>query len=379
MNLGQNGKKSEEEQQPSAGDKRIYLPMRAMFEVTRRCVMRCVHCYITDFKGEGELSTEEAKGVIDQLADMNCLELTFTGGEVFCRQDFMELCRHARKRHFAIIIFTEATLVDQTVADELKAIAPWKVEVTLLGPDAELHDRLTGIKGSFERTVRGIKLMLERGIRVQGKTVLMKHNFDRYAEIRSFFDSLGITHTCDPIVTPRLDGVSMAEDHRISKEQMKELLSDDTISPGTIMMGTSVYSEAMNKSKDLPMCKAGLNFCHIDPQGNVLPCVQLPVIAGNLREQSLEQIWHESELLQKLRRTTMKDLDTCSDCELYVVCYRCPGLALMEDGNLCGVSRTACENAAIRVEIQQETNVAAEGEESAEAAGDPLGGADSGG
>jgi len=333
---------------------KTYFPGRAMFEVTKRCSQRCVHCYIDDFSGKDELSTEEAKSVIHELYEMNCLELVFTGGEVFMRKDFMELLRYARTLHFNIVIYTEANQIDETVADELKAISPWRVEVTLLGPDAELHDRLTQAKGSFDRSLRGIRLMLERGIKVTGKTILMKENIEAYPRLRALFEELGITHFADPIVTPKSCGDCGITDRRINREGMKSLLGDDTIAPGTIMFGTSQYSDAMNVSRDMPMCKAGLSFLHIDADGSVLACVALPVSAGNVREKSLKEIWETSELFGKLRGTTIKDLDTCSDCELFVLCYRCPGLALLEDGDIYGPSATGCENAQIKQELQQE-------------------------
>jgi len=347
-----------------------FFPSRAMIEVTRRCVQRCVHCYIDDFSGEGELSTDELKDVLRQLFEMNCLEVTFTGGDPFMRRDFMDILRYARQLHFAIVLYTEATLITPELADQLKQISPWRVEVTLLGPDAELHDRLTRSRGSFERSLRGIRLLLERGINVKGKTILMKDNVDRYPEMRDLFDELGMAHIVDPLVTPMTNGDCSVTGLRIGRERMKELLGDDTIAPGTIMLGTSMYSDAMNQSRDLPMCKAGLSFLHINADGSVLPCVALPVEAGNVREQSLRDIWDTSELFARMRTTTMKDLDTCSDCELYVLCYRCPGLALLEDGDMYGPSRTGCENAEIKRELQLEKQQA---EAAAKAEGDDPG------
>lgn len=334
--------------------KRTWFPGRAMFEVTKRCVQRCVHCYIEDFSGKGELDTEEAKSVLRQLFELNCLEVTFTGGEVFMRKDFMELLHYARELHFSIVIYTEANLVNEEIADQLKAISPWRVEVTLLGPDAELHDRLTQVKGSFERSLTGIRLMLERGINVTGKTILMKDNIESYPRIRALFEELGINHIADPLVTPKSCGDCSVVDRRIEREEMKTLLGDGSIAPGTIMLGTSMYSDAMNQSRDMPMCKAGLSFVHIDADGSVLPCVALPVSAGNIRQQPLREIWENAELFQKLRRTTMKDLDTCAECDLYVLCYRCPGLALLEDGDMFGPSCTGCQNAEIKRELQLE-------------------------
>lgn len=334
--------------------KQIFFPGRAMFEVTKRCAQRCVHCYIDDFSGEGELNTAEAKSVLKQLFELNCLEVTFTGGEVFMRKDFMEILRYARELHFSIVIYTEANLINEEIADQLKEVSPWRVEVTLLGPDAELHDRLTQVKGSFERSMKGIRLLLERGINVKGKTILMKDNMESYPRIRELFEELGVTHFADPLVTPKTDGDCSVTSRRIEREEMKSLLGDESISPGTIMLGTSMYSDAMNQSRDLPMCKAGLSFVHIEADGSVLPCVALPVSAGNIRQQPLREIWDNSELFVKLRQTTMKDLDTCSDCDLYVLCYRCPGLALLEDGDMYGASRTGCQNAEIKRELQLE-------------------------
>jgi len=350
-----------------------FFPGRAMFEVTKRCVQRCVHCYIDDFTGEGELNTEEAKSVLRQLFELNCLEVVFTGGEVFMRKDFMELLRYARELHFAIVIYTEANLIDEEIADQLKAISPWRVEVTLLGPDAELHDRLTQVKGSFERSLRGIRLMLERGIKVTGKTILMKDNIESYPRLRSLFEELDIVHFADPLVTPKSDGDCSVVNRRIEREDMKSLLGDESIAPGTIMLGTSMYSDAMNQSWDMPMCKAGLSFVHIDADGSVLPCVALPVSVGNIREQPLREIWENAELFKTFRQTTMKDLDTCSSCDLYVLCYRCPGLALLEDGDMYGPSKTGCLNAEIKRELQQEKKAreagADDGGDSAAAAG----------
>lgn len=352
--------------------KQIFFPGRAMFEVTKRCAQRCVHCYIDDFTGEGELNTAEAKSVLRQLYEMNCLEVTFTGGEVFMRKDFMELLNYARELHFAIVIYTEANLINEEIADQLKAVSPWRVEVTLLGHDAELHDKLTQVKGSFERSLKGIRLMLERGINVKGKTILMKDNIESYPRIRELFEELGVTHFADPLVTPKSGGDCSVTDRRIEKDDMKALLGDESIAPGTIMLGTSMYSDAMNQSRDMPMCKAGLSFVHIDADGSVLPCVALPTSAGNIRQQPLREIWDNSELFQKLRKTTMKDLDTCSDCDLYVLCYRCPGLALLEDGDMFGPSRSGCQNAEIKRELQLERKAREEeaGPEGGEAAGE---------
>ena len=109
------------------------------WELTYRCNCRCTHCYVVKPGDEGfqsrgaELSTAEAKSVIDQLTALNVLNIGFSGGEVLCRSDFFEIAQYARKNRFAIRIFTNGTLIDAEVADRIAELFPVSVEMSVYG------------------------------------------------------------------------------------------------------------------------------------------------------------------------------------------------------------------------------------------------------
>ena len=105
--------------------------------------------------------------------------------------------------------------------------------------------------------------------------------------------------------------------------------------------------EPMEIPDDSPLCGAGLNTIYISPYGRVYPCVSIRVKCGDLTRQSLSEVW-QAPILKKLRATKFSDLTQCSTCPLHPYCFRCPGLALLEDGDLFGPSRAACTLARAR-------------------------------
>jgi len=106
--------------------------------------------------------------------------------------------------------------------------------------------------------------------------------------------------------------------------------------------GTAVSSGIESSAyEDLP-CSAGHNSCYISPYGDVFPCVQLPQAAGNLRREKFADIWYHAPQLERLRDIRESQLPVCSQCEVRSYCERCPGLALMESGDLLGAYERAC-------------------------------------
>ena len=106
------------------------IPFKVDWEITYRCNLRCSHCYQTGASGEKELTTEEIYSALDELADLGCLYLTFTGGEILLREDLFDIAKYARKKEFAIRLFTNGTLIDEKVADKIKNLSPLSVEIS---------------------------------------------------------------------------------------------------------------------------------------------------------------------------------------------------------------------------------------------------------
>src|SRR3989442_14272115 len=155
-------------------DKRA--PMDVTLEMTRRCPLECQHCYNNLAMGDlaarnRELSNEEYAGVLTELADMGVIWLLFTGGEIFARKDFLEIYTLAKQKGFLITLFTNGILINEKIADYLREYPPFAIEITLYGRTRETYEELTQMPGSYDRCMRGIRFLLERGLPLKLKTV----------------------------------------------------------------------------------------------------------------------------------------------------------------------------------------------------------------
>ena len=156
-------------------------PLGGTIELTERCNMRCLHCYINQPVHQqaaraSELTTIQAVDILDQAADAGCLFLTITGGEPLLRPDFAGIYKHARQRGMLVTLFTNGTLLTPAIADLL---ADWRlqsVEITLYGATRETYEKVTQIPGSYTRCLKGIELLLERSLPLSLKSVLQRLN-----------------------------------------------------------------------------------------------------------------------------------------------------------------------------------------------------------
>jgi AdoMet-dependent heme synthase len=321
------------------------LPLTCTFELTKRCNLRCKHCYIDeisansnppvspfskggkkgDFSSYDEMTTSQIKDILLQLKKTGVLFLVFTGGEIFLRKDILELCETARKLGFDLRLFTNATLLSENIADKLATLGLSCVEISLYGKK-QRHEQVTEAEGSYEKTMKAINMLLKRKIPVTLKAPLMSINFqDRFWLIK-LAEKLGTKLKQDPIISPTNRGDKHTLKYRLNEEQMKSLY---------------IKSEG-NGGTDL-ICSAGKNFVCVSSDGTVYPCLQLMIPLGDLKKQSLKDIFSsKNEVLTKFRSIKLKDLKKCSSCCLLSFCSRCPGLALLEEGDLLAPSRTAC-------------------------------------
>ncbi len=321
------------------------IPLFAHLELTAGCNLRCSHCYVSPPNDtEAELTTAEWVDTLDQLAAENCLFLTFSGGEPLLRADLMDIVAAAVDRGFAYRIFTNATLVDERLADALVQRLPVAVEVSVYSADAATHDGITRIRGSFDRTIHGIRLLVERGIRVVVKSPMMQENYMQLPAMREQAEQLGCEFKYDAVITARIDGDTAPLAHRLSDEDYRTLFSQGD---GSLRVTGEV-------DLDQPFCNAGRARVCIGPTGEVYPCVALQISAGQLRRKTFSEIWRTGGILNELRSVTKRDAHECVHCRYLPYCMRCPGMAYVEDGDWRGPSRAACQLARVRYELAQE-------------------------
>lgn len=322
---------------------RRHVPLHALFEVTERCNYACPHCYLPH-RGDDELTTDEAKRVLDELQGAGAMFLTLTGGEVFLRRDFEEIARHAALREFVLRIFTNGWFVDERRADFLASLAPMAVEISLYGPDSETFDRVTGVAGSFERTRDAIARVAQLGLRVIAKTPALSTNARRIPEIAALAESLGAEFRFDALVAPMDGGETPPLALRASNEDLAHVFRWEA---------GKGHAAPPAKALDEAPCNAGRGAVAISPRGDVFACVAIKVPAGNVRERSFADIWENGPILQKVRSITIGTLRECATCEDRPWCPRCAGVAMWEHGSLEAPSLEACRIAAERRAAQE--------------------------
>src|SRR5712692_5722241 len=255
-------------------DKRA--PVDVTLEVTRRCPLECQHCYNNLAMGDlaarnRELSKEEYFALLTDLADMGVIWILFTGGEIFARKDFLEIYTFAKQKGFLITLFTNGILINEKIADYLREFPPFAIEITLYGRTKETYEALTQMPGSYERCLRGIELLRDRGLPLKLKTVpttINKHEvfaMKRFAE-----DELGIEFKFDAQINPRIDCSQSPLAVRLSPEDVvaldmhppksrveyRRLVERDLAKPPTLEGHESLY-----------FCGGGMSAFAINPYG----------------------------------------------------------------------------------------------------------------
>ena len=328
------------------------IPYVAQIELTSKCNLKCRHCFMISDNGV-ELSSDEIMEIIDQLVDMGTFCIAFTGGEIFVREDLFEIARYARKKGFFLTFMTNGTLITNENIEEIKKLKPIKFEISLYGATPEIHDYITQVEGSFERTVAAIRGLVEQGIEVTVKVLLMNLNIHESCDIKALCEQLNVHHRINPGIVPMKNGSLEPFQYDPSFEDMEMYLS----------AGDFELSYLLEKGEKDPVhrfnCKAGKAGCSISPTGIVYPCVVMPMGVGNLRERSFKEIWHTepSSELKRLRNLTSADLSTCSKCDLAPLCIRCPGVVYLETGDMVGASPSACRYAEWRETLKKSKSV----------------------
>ena len=323
--------------------RRDHILHSALLEVTGACNLRCGHCYRNGGNIGKDLSRREISGLLHELADMGCLYLILTGGEILERADFFSIAREARELGFALSLFTNGTLIDRRTARRIADLAVMDLGISLYGPTADVHERFTGMRGSFDRSVRGLRMLADLGVRTSIKCLVTRDNIAAYASMLALARSLGARCEFDATITATFGGDTRLLKLRPSARQLRGFLAD----PRVRRVDPAPPRRASRSvDKEVP-CDAGVTSCTILADGTVLPCLQLHTRAGSIRERSLRQIWEHAEVFARLRGIRNHHLTACMRCDLRPLCDRCPGLALSEDGDLLGPSTVACETARV--------------------------------
>jgi radical SAM protein with 4Fe4S-binding SPASM domain len=340
----------------------LHLPLNVHFDLTYRCNERCVHCYL-DHDDLGELTTVEVKGILDQLRQSGTFFLTYSGGEIFLRKDCFELIGYARQLHFDVSLKTNGLTITADTAERLRSLGVRRVQVSIYSADAAIHDAITKVRGSLQRSLQAVRLLRDAGLVVKIACPLMPQNTAGYRKVVELAHELGVPYTLDVTITGKIDGDLSLLKLREPAQNLLAVLSDPELKPEELCEVSKAEppapSEADEALRDIA-CSAGHNACYISPYGDVFPCVQMPLPTGNLRQERFADIWYSSPALRRLRALRDTQVPICSECSIRKYCERCPGLAMMEDGDLYGPSLRACDLAEAKARLAGAENPVSE-------------------
>jgi radical SAM protein with 4Fe4S-binding SPASM domain len=323
--------------QRQAGER---VPLQVSIEVTRRCPLECLHCYnnlpMGDMEAkQRELTKEEHFKVLDELVEMGCFWLLYTGGEIFARKDFLEIYTYAKKKGFLITLFTNGTIINEQIADYLAEWPPFAIEITLYGRTRETYEALTAVPGSYDRCLRGIKLLKERGLPLKLKTVATSINKHEVMAMRRFAEEeLGLEFKMDGQINPRIDCSQSPLAVRLTPE---ELVAIDLNSPKIRIEYRSLAIQAQEKPPNVGRigtvysCGGGMNSFAINALGEMSICTISQQETFNVREVGLARLWEGSLLQLRARKRTR--ITKCVQCRIQSLCGMCPANGELENGD----------------------------------------------
>lgn len=166
--------------------------------LTWKCNLKCIHCY-PYLPKNNESSSKKLKSRIIQLKKEGYLFLNITGGEPLLREDFFDIIRYVKEKGFAILISTNGTLLTKEIARKLKNLNILQLQISLFGSNKSTHERITKVKGSFEKTVAAANFLKQQGLRVIFKTTAMKENISEVYKITALAKKMNIEHTISPL------------------------------------------------------------------------------------------------------------------------------------------------------------------------------------
>jgi MoaA/NifB/PqqE/SkfB family radical SAM enzyme len=267
---------------------RFAQPVSAYLELTYRCNWRCGFCYNPRRNDVRPLDLSEWTKVLDELRVLGTLTVTLTGGEPMRHPAFFEIADAVRDRSFALRIFTNGSLIDETAAERIAALDPIGVEMSLHGATATTHDNATGARGSFDALMRGIDAVMKNGIPLTLKTPLTSLNESEIDEMMELARTLSVPYRIDPRLTARDDGDQTPLAFAASPEAVRR------VAALAVHSGTAV---PMSREANAANCGLGRTTIAIDPEGNVFPCMQWRQSSiGNVRSLSLSNVWQASEV-----------------------------------------------------------------------------------
>ncbi len=308
----------------------------ATIEMTYACNETCIHCYAhypTVDTSSDHLSISQYQVFIDELYELGALHIAFTGGDPFMNKNFLKIFEYSRNKGFVADIFTNGLWLAEHPLELEKVLTlhPRAFYISLYGASSTIHDSITGVPGSFSKTVDVIRKIHAANIPVVLNIMLLAENHSDLQRIITLANSLNVEYRVSMSLIYRNDGSASPMDHFIGdKEKVKSVLR--TIRGKIYSVDKPVNSEPPENSSY--MCRAGVTSICLSPDGTIYPCVSLKTPLGSIKTSTVSKIWNSSKRLSLVESLKWENTKECVSCPYKSNCPHCIGMSQAETGDM---------------------------------------------
>ena len=310
-----------------------YTPFLLVFHITGRCNLQCAYCYASSYDRK-DLKIEEVQDVLSQAAELGTRHVILSGGEPLLHPDFYEIAEYAKELRLKVHITSNGTMIDEIAAEKLRSLDA-NVTISIDGSCPEVNDPLRG-EGTFSSAINSIDNLINSCVYTSMRMTLVKQNVN---DVRNYIE-LAIQHNVNRCIIERITGVReipqsfMLEPSIVAVLRTFKIMSEyrnanglniGSNDPLWLLFRKDILEKYANKTHICGGCTAGVAAIVINPDLAVTPCPRLPITVCNLKEDSLGNIWHNSDVLQNLRNRNL--FDGCSSCNYKYICGGCRGAA----------------------------------------------------
>lgn len=326
-------------------NRRVSFPFRIICEVTYRCNAHCMHCYAPTPHPYTltELTLEEWKRIFKDMSDLGAFRVIFTGGEPLLREDLFEMIRFSNELGLLTFLETNGSLIDRKNAQKLVDAGINIVNISINRSTADQYDVFSGYKGLFNKAVNALKMLKAYGVETAVFTTVNKVNIREIPEIIDIAAAVQADRIAFVHISPAGRAESNMDLYPSPQEYidvLKKIHEKDLEYPDLVIkypnlpafyfhesIGLEAYESVKTSEGYLELCTAGITSYVIDPAGNIKPCtVTEKNTIGNVKKDSLKDIWLTSPLLEHLRNAEKEEEVPCNDCEFRTICvagHRC--------------------------------------------------------
>ncbi len=330
-----------------------------MFELTYRCSAKCIHCYNpgavrndeeTSHRAEfDQMTLQNYKRVIDELYEEGLARVCLTGGDPFSNKDIWGIIEYLYKKEIATTIYTNGIGILNDI-EKLSKYYPRVVGISIYSGNAEEHDAITRIPGSWAKSIAVVEALADLAVPINLKCCVMRPNLKHYYEVAELAKKYGAIPQFEVSVTDSVEGdLCVSKYLRLSPEQMEVVLRDENI-PLYVGKEAPNYG-GQKRSLDAGPCGAGESTFCLTPYGDVIPCCSFHLVFGNVLEDSINEILNKSEELHKWRNYKLSESEECGRYDYCDYCSLCPGTNYSLRGDYKKASENNCWLAKVRFNL----------------------------